>query len=122
MNLFPPTARFAQSCAFETDPDGDVVLLIPPPEGWFARLTHSRRPHRLQLDRLGSAVFRACGGVNVAGEDFAADDSGREGVGWDDLWAVLCRDFPGERDLERRTELFLRHLAQKGWIRVSAAP
>ncbi len=118
MNLFPPTARFQQSCAFETDPDGDVVLLIPPPDGWFARLTHSRRPHRLQLDRLGSAVFRACGASGGA-ED---GSTGVQGVGWDDLWAVLCRDFPGERDLERRTELFLRHLAQKGWIRVSAAP
>jgi len=109
MNLFPPESRFRQSCAFETDPEGDVVLLIPPPTGWFARLTRGTKVHRLQLDRLGSVVFTACGGVPRAGE---------EGVRWDELWAVLGREFPGEPNLERRTELFLRHLATKGWIRV----
>ncbi len=109
MNLFPPESRFRQSCAFETDPEGDVVLLIPPPAGWFARLTHGNKVHRLQLDRLGSAVFTACGGESGAGE---------EGVRWDQLWEVLAGRFPDEPDLERRTELFLRHLASKGWIRV----
>jgi len=113
MNLFPPTARFTQTCAHETDPEGDVVLLIPPPSGWFARLMHGDKTHRLQLDQLGSAVFRACNGENPAG-----GDPGPEGIGWDDLFAQVCRAFPEERDLERRTELFLRHLAQKGWIRV----
>jgi hypothetical protein len=106
MNLFPSTARFHQSCAFETDPDGDVVLLIPPPTGWFARLQQGTKTRRLQLDRLGSAVFAACG----------------EGRGWDDLFAQVCRAFPDEPNLERRTELFLRHLAQKGWIQALVPP
>lgn len=112
MKLFPSTARFWQACAFETDPEGDVVLLIPPPTGWFARLQHGTKTHRLQLDRLGSVVFRACGGLEGGAE---------AGVGWDGLWAHLCREFPDERDLERRTQLFLRHLASKGWIRVTVA-
>ncbi len=106
MNLFPSTVRFRQSCAFETDPDGDVVLLIPPPAGWFARLTQGGKTRRLQLDRLGSAVFTACG----------------EDRGWDDLFARVCRAFPDEPDLERRTELFLRHLTQKGWIQALVPP
>ncbi len=102
MNFFPPDARFFQNCTFETDPDGDVVLLIPPPAGWFKRLLHGSRPRRLQLDRLGSAVFSRC----------------TEGPVFDELFADLQKDFPDTPDLERRCGLFLRYLAQQGWVRV----
>ncbi len=106
MNLFPATVRFRQACAFETDPDGDVVLLVPPPTSWLSRVLHGSRVRRLQLDRLGSAVFAACG----------------DGSEWDELYAQVLRAFPDEPDLERRTELFLRHLAQNGWIQALVPP
>lgn len=97
----PPDARFRLACSYEIDPDGDVVLIVPPPSGFWARLMRGSRPRRIQLEKMGSAVVKAC----------------LEGASLAELPARLAVLFPEQGDLERRSFLFVRHLLAQGWLR-----
>ncbi len=89
----------------EDRPDGGVTLFMPRFSGAFARrfiLPLFARPEfRVQLDDLGSAVWRACDGRTSVGEIVAA---------------LQARTGGESAELRTRVHQFLRRLHREGSI------
>ena len=94
-----PNTRFRLVCTHEIDADGDVILVLPPPAGFWKRLLHGHRPRRVQLETMGSAACLA-------------------GACWEEIPGKLEALFPEQKDLIRRSELFIWHLLDRGWLQI----
>lgn len=97
-----PNTRFRLVCTHEIDADGDVILVFPPPVGFWKRLLYGNRSRRVQLEKMGSAVIKAC----------------LSGACWEEIPGKLETLFPEQKDLTRRSELFIRHLLERGWLQI----
>ena len=110
MNPFPDEAFLAlvptPAVAAEPGEAGNLVLIRPkivsPRWAWLLRLM-KKPAYRVRLDARGSAVWRACDGVQTVAQ----------------VVTVMEATHPGEVDTQLRTAQFLLGLARGKFLRLS---
>ena len=110
MNPFPDEAFLAlvptPAVAVEPGEAGNLVLIRPkivsPRWAWLLRLM-KKPAYRVRLDARGSAVWRACDGVQTVAQ----------------VVTVMEATHPGEVDTQLRTAQFLLGLARGKFLRLS---